>query len=91
MKVSNVIEKFEELKVILRNWAIIKENEIRIIDPPLTITISKIEKSITFELEERCVAILTDEYTKVEEGFEEVVDEWITALTSLGFKRYLLK
>jgi len=91
MKVSVVIERFEELKKILRNWAIVRENVVEIIDPPFTITISKLERSITFKFDGRDVAILTDDDCTVESGFEGVVEEWLTALTSLGFKRYLLK
>ncbi len=91
MEVSKIMDNFEELKKILRNWAIVRGNEIKIIDPPLIITISKLEKSITFEIGDKFVAILTDDCVRVEEGFEEVVEEWLIALTSLGFKRYLLK
>ncbi|WP_456328115.1 hypothetical protein [Archaeoglobus sp.] len=91
MRVSGVIERFEELKKILRNWAIVRENEMEIIDPPFTITISKLERTITFKFEGRDVAVLTDDDCIVEKGFEGVVEEWLTALTSLGFKRYLLK
>ncbi len=91
MRLSKVIGQFEELKKVLRDWAIVRENEIRIIDPPLTITISKVERSITFEVDGECVAVLTEENSDVKEGYREVVEEWLTALTSLGFKRYLLK
>jgi len=91
VKLSKVMGQFEELKKVLRDWAIVKENEIKIIDPPLTITISKVERSITFEVNGECVAVLTEEHSDVKEGYREVVEEWLTALTSLGFKRYLLK
>jgi len=91
MRVEKILESFEALKRVLRSWAIMDEGEIKIIDPPFTITISKRDESITFTYEGRDVAILTRDCVDIEEGFEEVVEEWCTALTSLGFKRYLLK
>ncbi len=91
MNVERIIESFEALKKILKDWAIIDEKEIKIIDPPFIITISKPDESITFTFEGREVAVLTKDRIDIESGFEGVVEEWYTALTSLGFKRYLLK
>ncbi len=90
-KFEKVVKNFEELKRILRNWAIVRGGEIRIIDPPFTITISKVERSLTFEREGEVIAVVTEEGSFVEEGYEGVVEEWLTALTSLGFKRYIPK
>jgi hypothetical protein len=91
MNVGKILDSFEALKKILKNWAIVGEDEIKIIDPPFTIIISKVEESITFTFGGRDVAVLTRENVRIEDGFEGVVEEWCTALTSLGFKRYLLK
>jgi hypothetical protein len=46
---------------------------------------------IVFSCNDEDVAILSRDKCKIDEGFEGVVEEWCTALTTLGFKRYIPK
>jgi len=90
-KAEEILENFEVLKKFLRNRAICKDDEIVIYDPPITIRILKKEEMIVFSCNDEDVAILSRDKCKIDEEFEGVVEEWCTALTTLGFKRYIPK
>ena len=90
-KVRKILESFDFLKKILSDSAICRENEIIIYDPPFTIKILKREEMIIFQLEDEEIAVLTKERVIVDKDYRDYVDNWCLALTSLSFKRYLLK
>ena len=90
-KVRKILESFDFLKKILSNSAICSENEIIIYDPPFTIKILKREEMIIFQLEDEDIAVLTKEDVRIDKDYQDYVDSWCLALTSLSFKRYLLK
>ena len=90
-KVRKILDSFDSLKKILSESAICRENEIVIYDPPFTIKILKREEMIIFQLEDEEIAVLTKESVIVDKDYREYVDSWCLALTSLSFKRYLLK
>jgi hypothetical protein len=90
-KAEEILENFEVLKKFLRNRAICRDDEIVICDPPITIRILKKEEMIVFSCNDEDVAIISRDKCKIDKGFEGVVEEWCTALTTLGFKRYILK
>jgi 16S rRNA G966 N2-methylase RsmD len=90
-KAKKILESFEILKKILNDKAICEDDRIVIFDPPFTIQILKREEMIIFQLEDRDVAILTKDRVEVDEEYKDYVEEWCLALTSLGFKRFILK
>ena len=89
MKLSRLFDNFELLKRLLVDRAECKDNEIIIYDPPFEIRILKTERIIVVRENGEDVAVLGEEFSDVKNGLEDYIDEWITALTSLGFKRYL--
>jgi len=91
-KVEDIIENFDLLKRFLRDRAICKENEIVIVDPPVTIRILKREEMMIFNCNGKDVVLDREGIVEaVEENVIDLIDEWCTALTSLGFKRYIPK
>ncbi len=90
-KVKKIIKLFDILKIILSNRALVGDDVILIHDPPYEVKILKKEEIIVFSLGEEDVAVLSEEECRIEEGHEEIVEEWVTALSSLGFKRFVLK
>ena len=89
MKLSKLFDNFELLKRLLVDRAECKDNEIVIYDPPFEIRILKTERMIVISENGEDVAILGEGFSEVKDGLEDYIDEWLTALTSLGFKRYL--
>ncbi len=90
-RVAKIIDSFDVLKIILDDKAICYDDRIVIFDPPFEIRILKGEEIIIFSFGDEDVAILSESKCWIKEGFEDIVEEWVTALTSLGFKRYILK
>ncbi len=89
MKLGKLFDNFELLKRLLSDRAECRDNEIVIIDPPFEIKILKTERLVVFSREGEDVAILGEGFSEVKEEFKSYIDEWLTALTSLGFKRYI--
>ncbi len=90
-KVKKIIESFDILKIILNDRAVVGEDVILIHDPPYEVKILRKEEIVIFSLGEEDVAVLSENECRIEEGHERIVEEWITALTSFGFKRFVLK
>ncbi len=94
-KCSSILESFDLLRIILKDRAIYIEDSIMIFDQveekPLIIKISKKNEKIQFFCNEEEIALITSNSFAIEEGYEGVVKEWLDALTSLGFKRYIPK
>lgn len=89
---SKIIDYFDILKKILSDRAVCSENQVIIFDPPYTIKILKQEEMIVFQLDDEDVAVLSKKgLVANDDETEKFVEEWCTALTSLGFKRYLIK
>ncbi len=89
--VAKIINLFDVLKKILDDKAICQDDTITIFDPPFEIRIMRKEEMLTFNFEGEDVAILSKSQCWIKEGFEDIVEDWIVALTSLGFKRFILK
>ena len=90
-EVKKIIRLFDILKKILDDKAICDDNRIVIFDPPFEIQILRNEELIVFSCEEDDIAILSEDDIWIKDGFEEYVKDWMIALTSLGFKRFILK
>jgi len=92
---SMILKSFELLKKILRDRAVCLDNSITIFDQvsekPFIVKILKKEKKIQFFSDDEEIALITPDNSVVDEEYEEVVEEWLNALTSLGFKRYIPK
>ncbi len=89
---EKVIRSFDMLKRLLRERAELRDDEMIIFDPPFTIRILKNEEIIIFYLDDEEIAVIgKDECFLKEKEFEGVVREWLSALTSLSFKRYIPK
>jgi len=89
---NKIISYFDILKKILSDRAVCSENQITIYDPPYTIKILKLEEMIVFQLNDEDVAVLSKKGLVAKDPeIRKFVEEWCTALTSLGFKRYLIK
>ncbi|RLI71104.1 hypothetical protein DRO97_10190 [Archaeoglobales archaeon] len=88
-----ILDSFEALKKILRDRAVCMEDSIiifdQVLEKPFTIKIMKKEEKILFFSEEEEIAILSPKTVVVEDEYKEIVEEWLDALTSLGFKRYI--
>ncbi|MFP3946089.1 MAG: hypothetical protein ACLFVI_04230 [Archaeoglobaceae archaeon] len=80
------------LKKMLADRSECDENCIEVFDPPYSIKMLKKEKIVVFQLEGENIATLDKRglHNHSDEHLE-VVQEWCTALTSLGFKRYRTK
>ena len=89
--VKKVINLFDVLKKILNDKAICDNSRIVIFDPPFEIQILKNEELIVFSCEGEDVAILSKDRIWIKDGFEGYVRDWMVALTSLGFKRFILR
>jgi hypothetical protein len=90
-KAKKILDSFEILKRILSDKAICEDDRIVIHDPPFTIQILKREEMIIFQVEDRDVAVLTKDRAEIDSDYRDYVEEWCLALTSLGFKRFILK
>ncbi len=90
-RVKKIIDSFDVLKKILSDRAVVGEDEILIFDPPYEIRILKNEGIVVFNLGDEDIAVLSEDECRVKEGCEELVKEWILALSSLSFKRFVLK
>jgi len=90
-RVKKVFESFEALKRLLGDRAMCYDDTLLIFDPPFEIRIMRRDRTIVFSLEGEDVAVVSERTSIVEKGYEEYVEEWLTALSSLGFKRYLPK
>jgi len=90
-QVARIINSFDILRKILDDKAVCYDDRIIIFDPPFEIRIMKREEMIIFSCEGEDVAILSESDCWIKEGFEDIVEDWVVALTSLGFKRYILK
>ncbi len=90
-ELNKIMNTFDVLKRILRDKAICSKNAITIIDPPFEIEILRMEEMIIFKLGEEEVAVISRDSFEVKEEFEEYVKGWLKALTSLSFKRYIVK
>ncbi len=90
-RVRKVIESFDALKRLLKDKAVCYDDTLLIYDPPVEIKIMRKERLIVFSVRGKDFAVISEELSVVEEDYEEYVEEWLTALSSLGFKRYLPK
>jgi len=90
-EIRKILRSFDFLRKILSDSAICRENEIIIYDPPFTIKILKREEMIVFQLEDEDIAVLTKEKVIINKDYQDYVNSWCLALSSLGFKRYILK
>jgi len=90
-EIRKILRSFDFLRKILSDSAICRENEIIIYDPPFTIKILKREEMIVFQLEDEDIAVLTKEKVMINKDYQDYVNSWCLALSSLGFKRYILK
>ena len=89
---NKIISYFDILKKILSDRVICNENQMVIFDPPYTIRILKLEEMVVFQLGDEEVAVLSKKGLVAKDAeTERFVEEWCTALTALGFKRYLMK
>jgi len=89
---NKIFDSYDILKKMLSEKAICCKDCIEIFDPPYTIRIQKKDKTVYFQLDGRVVALLNKQGLQViSDDIGEFVDEWCTALTSLGFKRYSVK
>lgn len=90
-----ILNSFEILKKILKDRAVCMEESIIIFDQvlerPFTIKIEKNDRKIQFFSDDKEVAILSPKTVIIDDEYKEVVEEWLNALTSLGFKRYIPK
>jgi hypothetical protein len=92
MTCKKIMDCFDALKRMLKDRAVCSNDCILIFDLPFTIRILKQEEIIVFQLENEDVAVLSREGLKArDEEVELFVKEWCKALTSLGFKRYIIK
>lgn len=94
-KCMAILDSFEILKKILKDRAVCMEDIIiifdQVLEKPFTIKIVKNERKIQFFSGDEEIAILSPKTVVVEDEYKEVVEEWLNALTSLGFKRYIPK
>ncbi len=90
-RVAKVFETFDVLRKVLDERALCEDDVITIFDPPYEIRIMRKEEVIVFSYFGEDVAVLSKKGCRITEGFEGIVEEWITALTSLGFKRFIPK
>ena len=63
----------------------------QVLEKPFTIRISKKHRKIQFFSDDEEVAIVSPKTIVIDDEYKEVVEEWLNALTSLGFKRYIPK
>ncbi len=90
-RVAKIINSFDILRKILDDKAICYDDRIIIFDPPFEIQIMRREEMIIFSREGDDVAVLSESSCWIKEGFEDIVENWVIALTSLGFKRFILR
>ena len=94
-KCTEILNSFELIKRIIKDRAVCLEDSIiifdQVLEKPLTIKISKKSRKIQFFSDDEEVAVITPNNSEIEEGYEGVVKEWLEALTSLGFRRYIPK
>lgn len=89
---KKILGHFDVLRKMLKDRAICSDNHMVIFDPPFTVKILRHEGIIVFQLGDKDVAILSKNGLIAEDGeMEKFVEEWCTALSSLGFRRYLVK
>jgi hypothetical protein len=90
--VAKILDSFESLKKILKEKAICENDRITIFDPPFKIQILKDLRVIQLCYDDDIIATASaDDFNACDGEAELILDEWLRTLTSVGYKRFLIK
>ncbi|MBO8181643.1 MAG: hypothetical protein H0Z28_02480 [Archaeoglobus sp.] len=87
-----IIDSFDVMKRLLKEKAVCGDNRIVVFDPPFTLHILKNQMCMHLFHEEEEIGFLSlhrNEFCDAEA--EAIMDSWLQALTSFGFRRYRIK
>ncbi len=89
---KKILNSFDVLKKLLKEKAICEDDRIIVFDPPFTIHILKRQGCMFLYHESEELGFVSLMGCKFSDREAEVVmDTWLEALTSLGFRRYSIK
>jgi len=89
---GEILGSFDVVKKLLKDKAICEDDRIIIFDPPFTLHIIRNHASIhLYHYEEEIGRISLTDCSFCDTEAEEVMDSWLKALTSFGFRRYRIK
>ena len=87
-----IMDSFDAVRKLLREKAICEDNRIIVFDPPFTLHILRNQNCIYLYQEEEELGFLSLYRSRFCDGeAEAVMDSWLKALTSFGFRRYRIK
>jgi|GEM_PF-517397 hypothetical protein len=90
--VTKILDSFENLKKILREKAICEDDRIVIFDPPFTLHIlKKIGIIQLYHGDEILATASKNNFEACDDEAEKIMEQWLKALTSVGYKRFLIK
>jgi hypothetical protein len=87
-----IMDSFETVKKMLKDKAICEEDKIIIFDPPFTLHILKRQECILLYHHDEEIGFLSAQRKEFHDSeAERVIDSWLKALSSSGFRRYRIK
>ena len=89
---KEIMDSFDVVRRLLKEKAICEDDRIIVFDPPFTLHILRNQSCIYLYHEEEELGFLSphkNEFSDAEA--QAVIDSWLKALTSFGFRRYRIK
>jgi hypothetical protein len=87
-----IMDSFETVKKMLKEKAICEEDKIIVFDPPFTLHILRRQECILLYHHNEEIGFLSAQKKEFHDSeAERVMDSWLEALCSSGFRRYRIK